>query len=199
MSQRHRLLISSASEGEGKTTVTLGLAIALTFLGFRVLVVDGDFRSGELSRRLGYTSSAMVSNSGVIPVMGYPGLDLLPTLPQQDKVIELIARGGFERHLKVAEANGHYDYLLLDSAPISSTREAALISAVASHVLLVTRAGVSECRAVCQTIEQFRQGQHHLVGIVLNGTARSSASLLDHTLFKFNPLKADLPSGIAVK
>ena len=42
-----RLMVSSSTFGEGKTTVTLGLAMALIDLGFRVLIVDGDFRRAE--------------------------------------------------------------------------------------------------------------------------------------------------------
>ncbi len=74
-----RLLVTSAIVGEGKTTVTLGLARALTELGFRVLVVDGDFRQAELSRRLVYAQEVVAAEQ---PVQIQPSLDLMPTLAQ---------------------------------------------------------------------------------------------------------------------
>jgi Mrp family chromosome partitioning ATPase len=65
-------------EGEGKTTVTLGLARALVDLGFRVLMVDGDFLQAELTHKLGYTKEL---NSTPTPISIEPNLNLLPAIP----------------------------------------------------------------------------------------------------------------------
>lgn len=173
--ENQRLMISSSTFGEGKTTVTLGLATALVTLGFRVLMVDGDFRKAELSRRLGYAQQAGLDLK-VIPVR--PGLDLLPTLPRKDQVIEFVARGGFEQCLSVAQAAVDYDYVLVDSAPVSLTSEAALMATVVPNVLLVVWLGVSDRNPFNYTLEQFTRHNAKIGGLVANGVETQTEGYL---------------------
>ena len=178
-----RLLVTSAIVGEGKTTVTLGLARALTELGFRVLVVDGDFRQAELSRRLVY---AQVMVAAEQPVQIQPSLDLMPTLPKQGKIVELVTRGHFEQSLAAAQSASDYDYVLVDSAPVSMTSETALMAAVIPNVLFIVRPGTSDRNSVNYSLEQLAQHNAKIVGLVVNSTEtksrpypyRSNASVL---------------------
>jgi len=162
----NRLLITSAITGEGKTTVTLGLAAALADLGFRVLVVDGDFRRGELSRRLGYNLSA---DSPGQPVRIQPSVDLLPTAPKQGKIAELVRRGRFEQSLAAAQSSSDYDYVLVDTAPVSMTSETALMAGVIPSVLFVVRPGISKRNSVNDSLDQLAQHNAQLVALAING------------------------------
>lgn len=169
-----RLLITSGMAGEGKTTITLQLAYALTDLGFRVLLVDGDFRKAGLSSHLGYPHNALgnFQNDRALsnPVVSLqPNLDFVPTMPHQGKIVDLVTRGRFEHYLAAAEAQNDYDYVLVDSAPVSSTSETALMAAIVPHVLFVVRPGFSARNAVNDSLEQLTQHQAKLLGLVLNG------------------------------
>ncbi len=166
--EKRRLMISSATAGEGKTTVTIGLATALVTLGFRVLIVDGDFRKAELSRRLGCSQEAAL-NSKLTPVPVRPRLDLLPTKPQKDKIAEFVARGGFEQCLNAAQSIGDYDYVIVDSAPVSLTSEAALMATVVPNILLVVWPGLSNRNPFNDSIEQLTRHKAKIVGLVVNG------------------------------
>lgn len=161
-----RLLIASAITGEGKTTVALQLAHALTELGFRVLLVDGDFRKAQLSHQLGYLSDRSVGDQ-VISLQ--PNLDFVPTMPQTGKIVDLVKRGRFERYLAVAESQKDYDYVLVDSAPVSSTSETALMAAIVPYVLFVVRPGISARNVVSNSLEQLTQHHAKLLGLVING------------------------------
>lgn len=161
-----RLLIASAITGEGKTTVALQLAHALTELGFRVLLVDGDFRKAQLSHQLGYSSDRSVGDQ-VISLQ--PNLDFVPTMPQTGKIVDLVKRGRFERYLAVAESQKDYDYVLVDSAPVSSTSETALMAAIVPYVLFVVRPGISARNVVNNSLEQLTQHHAKLLGLVING------------------------------
>jgi polysaccharide biosynthesis transport protein len=183
-----RLMISSATQNEGKTTVTLGLAMALTTLGFRVLLVDGDYRKATLSQRLGYADPDMTL--GCDPVSVRPGLDLLPTVRRQDEVIEYVAQGGLERSLNVMQVEGNYDYVLIDSPPVCQTCEAALMGAVAHHVVLVARPGVSERYLVQKTLDQFARHRVHLMGLVINGTEALTSPYL------YKPAEVKVMQGV---
>ena len=174
---KRRLMISSAILGEGKTTVTLGLAVALNNLGFRVLMIDGDFHKAELSHYLDYCQPSD-ANLSLKPIPIRPGLDLLPRKTQPEEMLEFLARGGFEQCLKVIQAAGNYDYLLVDSAPLSLTSETNLMTKVVSNVLLVVRPGVSHRHPLYDSIEQLERHQAKIIGLVVNGVQMQTVDYL---------------------
>jgi len=168
-----RLLVTSAMAGEGKTSITLCLAYALTDLGFRVLIVDGDFRKAELSRRLGHTQKR-ANELEVVQLQQH--LDFVPTMPQPGKIVDLVSQGRFDRYLAVAESSQDYDYVLVDSAPISLTSETALMSTIVPQVLFVVRPGISTRNTVNYGFEQLAQHKAQVIGLVVNGVKDRSRS-----------------------
>ena len=172
--ENHRLMVTSSTSGEGKTTVTLGLAKALVVLGFRVLMVDGDFRKAKLSRHFGCVMHPQ-SNDLPQPMQISPGLDILPTAPNQNsKVMEFVARGGFEKYLNTIQTNGNYDYVIVDTAPVTSTSETALMAKAITNVLPVIRLGVSNRYMVQETIEQLMRHNANIIGLALNSIEQRS-------------------------
>ncbi|MGF1600587.1 MAG: GumC family protein [Thermosynechococcaceae cyanobacterium] len=165
-----RLLISSSEAGEGKTTITIGLAIALTTLGFRVLVVDGDWYQADLSQRLGYGNYGLSDYQG-LPVEIRPNLDLLPITPRPEGMPEYIASGTFAHHLSEAQTGGGYDYVLVDSPPISLTNETMLMARAISQVLLVVWPGKSKRKFFADGIDQLKRHHAQIMGLVINGEA----------------------------
>ncbi|MBE9016946.1 P-loop NTPase [Chroococcidiopsidales cyanobacterium LEGE 13417] len=166
------LMVTSATAGEGKTTVTLGLALALVNFGFRVLVIDGDLRKAEMSRRLGKNRIKSAANaSPPMPVSVSPGFDLLPALsiPKQ-KIPEFFARGSFERNIKALRESGGYDYVLVDSPPVGLASETNLMSAVVCNVLFVLRSGTSDRYPVMNSLEQLTRYNARIMGLVVNGS-----------------------------
>ncbi len=169
-----RLMVTSSTPGEGKTTVTLGLAKALVVLGFRVLIVDGDLRKAKMSQQFGYILSSD-AKSLPKPMEISPGLDLLPIAPRRNsKVVEFVARGEFERHLNAIQATSNYDYVIVDSAPVGATSEAALMAKAIANVLLVIRLGVSDRYMVQETLEQLMRHNAQVIGLALNGVEQRS-------------------------
>ncbi len=163
-----RLMIASATTGEGKTTTVLGLANALIGLGFKVLVVDGDFRRAELTQSLGYQSQ-INWDTRFTQNQVRPNLDLLSVSIPEDRISEFVARGEFEQHLNYVQANGKYDYVLVDSSPVTMTPEAALIAKVISKVLFVVRSTSSHRNYFCDSIEQLTRHKAEIAGLAVNG------------------------------
>jgi polysaccharide biosynthesis transport protein len=173
-----RLLITSAIEGEGKTTVTLGLAKALVGLGFRVLLVDGDFRQAQLSRCLVYEQKRS-SADRLIQLQSR--LDLLPTSVKQGNIAELVTQGQFEQSLAAAQSASSYDYILIDSAPVSLTSETALMAAIIPNVLLVVRPELSKRNSVNDSLNQLAQHHAQILGLVVNGVETKSRPYLSQS------------------
>ena len=164
-----RLMIASATTSEGKTTTSLGLANALLNLGFKVLLVDGDFRRSELSQSLGYQLQQTKLDSRFIHNKIRPNLDLLSVNITEDKISEFVARGEFEQHLNFVQTNNNYDYVLVDSSPVTLTPEAALIAKVITKVLFVVRSTSSHRNYFCDSIEQLTRHKAEIAGLVVNG------------------------------
>lgn len=166
-----RILISSAAASEGKTTVIIGLGRALASLGFRVLLVDGDFYQAGLTLQLKETTGARSQTDEVLgaPINLATNLDLMPTAPgQQGRAMAFVARGEFATLLKLVETSGHYDYVLVDSAPVELTSETPLMGVATENVLLVARAGFSERDQVYRTLQIFARHRVRLLGLLIN-------------------------------
>ncbi|AFY57168.1 uncharacterized protein involved in exopolysaccharide biosynthesis [Rivularia sp. PCC 7116] len=161
-----RLMIASANTEEGKTTTTIGLANALLVLGFKVLLVDGDFRRGELSESLGYQPQA---KSRFVHNQVRFNLDLLSVNIAEDKISEFVARGEFEQYLNLIQAQGNYDYVLVDSSPVALTPEAALLARIISKVVFVVRSTSSHRNYFYDSVEQLTRHQAEICGLVVNG------------------------------
>ena len=170
LNNRH-LLITSAMESEGKTTVTLGLGKALVDLGFRVLVVDGDFIRAELTQDLGFTQELNVKNE-VIELA--PNLDLLPTTPRSSQIVKMVSQGRFQQALADAESHTKYDYVLVDTAPVSATTATALMTAQIPNVLFVVKPGMSFSNSVRDSLQQLMEHQAQILGLVVNGVEDSA-------------------------
>jgi uncharacterized protein involved in exopolysaccharide biosynthesis/Mrp family chromosome partitioning ATPase len=165
------LMVTSATAGEGKTTVTLGLALALVNFGFRVLVIDGDLRKAEMSRRLGKSRTKLAANANPpTPLAICSGLDLLPALSiPKERIPEFFARGSFERHLRAIRDSGGYDYVLIDSPPVGLASETNLMTAIVCNVLFVLRSGTSDRYPVMNSLEQLTRYNPQIMGLVVNG------------------------------
>lgn len=173
--ENRRLLVTSSTLGEGKTSVTLGLALALSNLGFRVLLVDGDFRKGDLSERFAVLQGMAESLANIgKPVAIRSGLELLP-IAKEERIGEYVIRGGLERTLNTLQAAKNYDYVLVDSPPMSLTSEASLMATFLPNVLFVVRPGLSDRYAVAESLEQLTRQNVHTIGLCLNGLETRTA------------------------
>lgn len=177
--KENRLMISSTTTGEGKTTILIGLAHALVDLGFKVLIVDGDYRRANLSKRLGYSQQSEVSliSPKLIPLVENK-LDLYPMVPQKGNIAEFIARGTFDRLLRKIQDREEYDYVLIDSPPVSLTSEAAMMARVVSNLLFVVRPGLTDSDDFYHSVEQIANHQCGIIGLVVNGINDQAKSYL---------------------
>lgn len=171
--ENRRLLVTSAVSGEGKTTVTLGLSKALADLGFRVLMVDGDFHKSELTNSLaGFNLEDVPGKPIEITTNLY--LQARNNLAQQANTAALVKQGKFEQHLKILEKSDNYDYIIVDSAPVSLTSETALMATEISNVLYVVRQNFSERNSVYASFDQLNQHNAKIFGLVVNGVKNNS-------------------------
>lgn len=172
--QKSWFVIASPDTGEGKTTVTIGLAKALKFLGFRVLMVDADFHNHHLSKQLGYPSrtAPVLFEASPTPIPIEPGLDLLSRTVI--KTESRRARFGCARELveavKAISKIEQYDYVLFDTAAIAKDNETVILAKEIESVLMVVWAGKTRKRAFYDSLGQLEAHRIKRPSLIINGT-----------------------------
>jgi protein-tyrosine kinase len=169
------ILVTSALEGEGKSTVAANLAVAIArSVREHVLLMDCDLRRPSLHELFGTGPRRGLSDylrAGVaLPELlvrcGEPKLSILPAGPQAPDAAELLASERMQALL--AEARERYDdrFIILDSTPLLSAADPAILAAQVDAVLLVVRSGRAQAAALARLVETL--GRERFLGVVFN-------------------------------
>lgn len=172
--QRKTFVITSASPREGKTTLTLSLAISLAQGGKRVLIVDTDLRKPRLHRALGTTLSkglttvlvGEISAKEAIQETEIPGLSFLPSGPIPPNPSELLHTSHFRQLIN--ELSKMFDQVIFDSPPLAAVTDAAIIAAQVDGSILVLHGQRTTRDALSTALRQLRDVGCQPTGGVLN-------------------------------
>lgn len=175
-----KLLITSPSPGEGKTTVSTNLAAIIAQGGKRVLLIDADLRKPRLhsifgiSNRVGLTTlfrGQIPLKSVMRPVEGADGLYILTSGKLPPNPSELLASAKMDHIL--LEASREVEVIILDSPP-SLVSDFQVLAAKVDGVFLVVQPGFTHAGAALSTQEQLNRVNAKILGIVLNKIPNSS-------------------------
>ncbi|MGE3109767.1 MAG: P-loop NTPase [Phycisphaerales bacterium] len=166
------LTISSASSGDGKTSVTLALGLSYAVGGFRTLIVDADLVGRGLSRQLNYAAAPGLTDAIVAghlngEVLPGPreGVSVLAAGVAPDFDAEMISPGAMER--LIDSCRGNYDVILIDTGPILGSLEANLAARVSDGVVMVVSRG-QHSKLVQSSLERVEQLGCRCLGLVFN-------------------------------
>jgi capsular exopolysaccharide synthesis family protein len=180
------LLISSASPGEGKSTLSLNLAVSLSQYEKKVLLVEADMRRPVLRRRLGLEGtdglSVLLSDreaaTGMLPVPNNPNLYLLPGGPTPPYPADLL--GSPRMHTLMEEWRTEFDFIVVDSPPVLPVTDAQLLEEMADATVLLARVGFTTRAALERAYKlllMHRKDQARpAIGVLLNFVARRSSA-----------------------
>ena len=180
------LLISSASPGEGKSTLALNLAVSLSQYEKKVLLVEADLRRPVLCRRLGLETtgglSVLLSDreaaSGVVAVPDNPNLHLLPGGPTPPYPAELL--GSPRMHALMDQWRSEYDFIVVDSPPVLPVTDAQLLEEMADATVLMARVGFTTRAALSRAYNLLlmhrKDAARPAIGVLLNFVARRSSA-----------------------
>ncbi len=157
------LMVSSASPSEGKTTTTANLAAVLGEAGFKVLVINCDFRRPKVHAFLGVDTKPME-----IVQTEIDGVQLLNRVASSASLVNPAEVASIQRKL-VRDHLYEYDIIVLDTAPLLTTNDAAELLPVADQVILVARAGKTTKEAADRTAELLDRRQAPVTGVCLIG------------------------------
>ncbi|MDD1414839.1 polysaccharide biosynthesis tyrosine autokinase [Dolichospermum sp. ST_con] len=173
------ILLTSSTPGEGKSFVAANLALAAASVGRRVLLVDADMRRPrqhriwEIPNLLGLSNilagQAQLKNAvqEVSPLVNILPSGKIPpnpvTLLDSQRMADLIE-----------EARNDYDFVIIDTPPMTAVTDPLIVGKYADGLLLVVRPGQVEYSALKSSKLLLNQSKVPVLGMVVNGISEES-------------------------
>jgi capsular exopolysaccharide synthesis family protein len=177
------LLVTSPLPREGKTTTSINLAAVFARKDHRVLLVDGDLRTGGLSNLLGLSSrtggliAALAGEDPArfyVPCSDVPNLSILPAGERPPKPPDLLDS---DRMRELISAwREEFDHVIIDASHINGFSDAVILATMADTTALVLRAGQSRRQELLQTLETLKSVNANVSGAILNDIGLDSSN-----------------------
>jgi receptor protein-tyrosine kinase len=166
-------LITSALPSEGKTITAANIALLLSQMGVRVLLIDADLRRPRCHEVLNIPNNAglteiltgQLSAAEAISVTAFPGLSLLCSGTVPPTPSELI--GSTKMRDTLDELRRAYDYIVVDATPMMILSDALPLSTIVDGCVLVGNWKTPR-QLVRQTCSRLNRVGAKILGVVLN-------------------------------
>jgi succinoglycan biosynthesis transport protein ExoP len=173
------LTVTSPGIGDGKSFVSLNLALSFADAGYRTLLVDGDVRRGVQHKALKTPSTPGLTDvvAGRVPLdaalrsTSYPGLTFLSAGTRMQRAPERLLSQAM-RDL-MAKLKSLYDVVIVDSAPLGAGADPLVLGTLTENLLLVLRTGMSDLKMAGTKLEVLNSLPVRVIGAVLNDVRSS--------------------------
>lgn len=161
--------------GVGKSFLSANFAFIQAAVGKRILLIDADFRRGQLNKYFatGAENGLFEVLAGTVPLEAVTkrnimnGVDFISTGKVTFDPSELLASEAFGECLQALAAD--YDIVIVDTAPVLSSSDAAVVGAHAAAVMVVVRSGMNTVGEIRETAKRLVQAGAPVAGVIFNG------------------------------
>lgn len=183
VSSKNKIItISSACPAEGKSTVALNLAIAMSQTTAKVLLIDADLRKPILHKRL-----FLSNENGLSSILGgftffedtihrdvFPSMDVVTSGPIPPTPAELLASDAMKELLEVLQT--YYDYIFIDTPPINVVSDALALSPITAGIVLACRENVTTHPEFSKAVASLRFANSKILGTVMTDVGINNKS-----------------------
>jgi len=168
------IVLTSASPGEGKTTMAANLAVAFAQTGASVCLVDADLRRPMVAKTFGVNNwigltTALIGQGDLESALqqtDIPGLTLLTSGPTPPNPAEML--GSLRMTNLIAILKERFDMVIIDTPPILAVTDAAVLAPKADGVVLVVRSAKVPRDQVIRAKVALEAVKAKLLGVVLD-------------------------------
>jgi capsular exopolysaccharide synthesis family protein len=195
-----RLVLTSTTKNEGKSTSALALAINFAQLGKRVVLVDGDMRNPTVHKLLGMPNAFGLSNylSGYAHADGVlvqgttiPNLSVITSGPIPPSPVDLLTGPRFLELLDSLELGGVH-YIIIDGPPVLGLADALVLGNQVHSVLYVAQANLTRKSHIKDAFRRLRMAGVLPRGVVLTKTtAQNMAYYDDQSYYGYGPTRLE--------
>lgn len=172
----HSIAVVSSIPSEGKTTIAVGLGKAFAAGGSTVIMVECDLRRRSLASALGahgrHGLYSVVSGRHTVEEAainaGMPNLYFLDAEPSIPNPADLLQSRRF--HNLMGTLTKMYDYVIVDTPPVNTFVDAAVVASLTDATVLVVRQNFTRREDVRASYTQLKQAGAHVIGTILNFT-----------------------------
>ncbi len=173
------LTITSPGIGDGKSFVSLNLALSFADAGYRTLLVDGDTRRGVQHKALKTPSTpgltdvvaSRVPLDAALRQTSYPGLTFLSSGTRMQRAPERLLSQNM-RDL-MTKLRSMFDVVIVDSPPLGAGADPLVLGTLTENLLLVLRTGQSDLNLASTKLEVLNALPVRVIGAVLNDVRSS--------------------------
>lgn len=169
------IVITSCYPNEGKSDVVFQLALEIGKMGKKVLVLDADIRKSsyisrfQVKQKTAGLSQYLSGQSGLQDIVystNFRDVDIIFAGPPAPNPSELLAQESFAS--LVHTMRGKYDYVLVDTPPVGSLTDAAVVARQCDGAILVVESDLVSRRVALKAKQQLEMSGCHILGAVLN-------------------------------
>jgi tyrosine-protein kinase Etk/Wzc len=168
------VMFAGPTRGLGKSFVSVNFAAVMAATGKRVLLIDADFRSGQLHRYFGVSRDQGLSKaiSDSVPLGDIihhdvlENLDFIPTGPLPPNRTDFLLTVNFNTVLDTVSAN--YDLVLIDAAPLLQAADALIVGDRAGAIFLLARARVTTDAELTESVKRLNHAGLSPQGVLFN-------------------------------
>lgn len=165
--------VSSAVPGEGKSTVTVNLAISSAAAGTKTVLVDCDMRKPHVSRFFNLKGRGLVDYlSGtakyedILVKDVQPNLDVIPCFKTSPNPMALLTDAAFSELLDKLVVE--YETVIIDTPPVTVVADACFIGPKTDGVVMVVRQMESDHKTLQQALGALQMSNCNVIGFALN-------------------------------
>lgn len=176
------ILVTSPGEKEGKTTVSLNVAIALSESMGNGVIIDADLRKPRLhsafnlDNKIGLSTFLSgnldsISKDKLIKIAPVKGINIITSGPIAPNPSELL----FSDRMKalIDDLYNRFNFIIIDAPPLMGMPDSILLSTIVDGAILVIKAGKTLRTALLESKRLFESVNATLLGVILNGVKES--------------------------
>lgn len=172
----HVISVTSSISGEGKSTSSINLAIAIAQFDKKVLMIDGDLRKKRATKYLNFSNTRGLTDvingevdiKDAINVTKYPNFEFLSSGHSVNNPAEMLASNSM--NTLMAELKSRYDFIIIDTPPVNVVSDALPVIKSSDGVILVLREFVVSVKDLNKLIDNMNMIKANILGIIYIGT-----------------------------